>query len=184
SRCHSRCVRAVVAVAVVEVMVGPWFTLAPAPASAAPTAPSATCATSSISVALVVDFDSSVSADCVPADSSESGLDVLTARHQVTFASSGLVCSIDGVPSSGCGTKTGSHYAYWAYFRAPAGSWVYQSIGPGSVRVKSTTVEGWRFEPDGSGSPNDPAPRGSPDPTATCVPEAPSTAATTATTPS
>jgi hypothetical protein len=155
---------------------------APTAAGASTATQASVCAYASTSVAVVVDFGNSVSAKCVPADSSDSGADALAASHQVRFNNSGFVCAIDGYPATGCGDQNGSTYAYWSYWHGTGGAWQYSNIGPAGTRVKSTVVEGWRFQPKGAGNPSDPAPRGSPDPAATCVPPPPANAPATPTT--
>jgi hypothetical protein len=148
------------------------------PASAASAAGAATCAYAPASIAVVVDFGdgSSVSAVCVAANTTDNGASVLAARAQALgtpaprFSSSGLLCAIDGTPSEGCGDQTGSKYAYWSYWHGTGGAWSYSNVGPGGARVHATTVEGWRFQPQGAGNPSDPPPRGSADPAATCAP--------------
>ena len=59
---------------------------------------------------------------------------------------------------TGCGTESGGHYSYWAYWHGGA-RWLYANDGPGEWTVSRGDVEGWRFEPDGSASPADPPPR-------------------------
>ncbi len=90
-------------------------------------------------------------------------------------AASGLLCSIDGVPKTGCGTASGGHYAYWSYWHGSGGTWSYSNSGPASGRVDSAIVEGWRYQPNGSGNPTDPPPRGPARATAVCVPAPPPT---------
>jgi hypothetical protein len=76
------------------------------------------------------------------------------------------------VPADGCGTIHDGKYAYWAYFHGTNGSWSYANIGPGGSRVSSDVAEGWRWEPAGTGSPNDPPPRTAAS-TAACAPVPP-----------
>jgi hypothetical protein len=118
-------------------------------------------------VPIVVDFGSAtsrISVTCVAVPTGSTGSDVLAKRaavlgtSQPVYSSSGLLCQIDGYPSSGCGTQSGSHYAYWAYFHGGK-RWTYANDGPAENDVGPGDVEGWRFEPDGSASPSDPAPR-------------------------
>ena len=152
-----------------------------------PAASAATCAYAPVSIAVVVDFGdgSLVSAVCVPADSRDSGIDLLNKRFEMLgtdpprINSSGLVCAIDGVPDEGCGDQVDSKYAYWSYWRGTAdGGWAYSNTGPQGIRVVPTKVEGWRFQPKGAGNPSDPPPRGSADPGPTCSPPSPATSAT------
>jgi hypothetical protein len=74
------------------------------------------------------------------------------------YAESGLLCAIDGYPTSGCGAQSGTHYAYWAYWHGGR-HWQYANGGPGEWKVAIGDVEGWRFEPEGSATPADPPPR-------------------------
>lgn len=74
------------------------------------------------------------------------------------YASSGLLCAIDGYPSSGCGDRTAGGYAYWAYFAGGSGSWIYGNNNPFIKRLRDGDVEGWRFV-DGAGDGQDPPPR-------------------------
>jgi hypothetical protein len=101
---------------------------------------------------------------CVPVPAGSTGADVLTARAEMLgepaprYAPSGLLCAIDGFPATGCGVVTGGHYAYWAYYHGGS-SWSYADIGPAEETVSAGDVEGWRFQPEGSGTPADPPPR-------------------------
>jgi len=139
------------------------------------------CAASELHVAVVVDpgTGSGVSAVCIPAASTDNGATVLAARArllgtpQPRYNAAGLLCAIDGVPATGCGTRTTGHYAYWSYWHAANGQWSYASIGPAASRVDVDVVEGWRFQPDGTGLPTDPPPRGPATASAVCAPSPP-----------
>jgi len=120
-----------------------------------------------IVVAVVADFggvNGKVIVTCVLAKAGESGAQVLQSQAQLLrypsprYAESGLLCAIDGYPTSGCGTQSGGHYAYWAYWHGGK-RWHYANRGPGGWKVSKGDVEGWRFEPDGSATPADPPPR-------------------------
>ena len=120
-----------------------------------------------IVVPIVVDFGGStatVLVTCVVTTPGSTGAQVLAAQAQLTgdvpprYALSGLLSAIDGWPTTGCGQQSGGHYAYWSYFHGGR-RWVYSSGGPGSFKVSAGDVEGWRFQPDGSGGPGDPPPR-------------------------
>jgi hypothetical protein len=123
-----------------------------------------------VSVAFVLDFDGP-SADqvvgCVTVPASDTRYDALAAfvqkegLTQPVYAPSGLLCSINGIPSSGCGQIVGRGYIYWAYFTGGARGWTYASTGA-SGTVGTDDVEGWRFENPGSGNPADPGPRTAP----------------------
>lgn len=145
------------------------------------------CAATAVHVAVVVDLDNAggVSAVCVPAGARDNGATALAARAsmlglpQPRYNAAGLLCAIDGVPQTGCGTAHDGHYAYWAYFHGTNGNWTYNNFGPASWRVSTGVVEGWRWEPDGAGLPTDPPPRGSANAATTCVPAPPTTVART-----
>jgi hypothetical protein len=121
---------------------------------------------------------------CVPVARGSTGSQVLQVRARLlgvpppTYNASGLLCSIDGYPSSGCGVHSGNHYAYWAYFHGGA-SWTYANGGPAAWPVTPGDVEGWRFEPDGSGTPSDPPPRAPSSAPALCPASPPPTTTTT-----
>jgi hypothetical protein len=142
--------------------------LATAASSAGPTCPRVPKPSSGqVVVPIVVDFGSGTSkidATCVAVPTGSTGSDVLEERasvlhtNQPVYNSAGLLCQIDGYPSSGCGTQHGAHYAYWAYFHGGT-KWTYANDGPAENQVSRGDVEGWRFEPEGSASPSDPPPR-------------------------
>jgi hypothetical protein len=143
------------------------------------------CAAGTTHVAIIVDLGSgsSVSALCVPAGSSSNGATILAARAsmlgtpQPRYGPSGLLCAIDGVPSTGCGVVQNGHYMYWSYWHGSGGSWSYSNIGPASTGADAAVVEGWRWQPQGAGRPTDPAPRGPATASTICVPPAPPTTA-------
>ena len=120
-----------------------------------------------IVVPVVVDFGGSAAkllVTCVVTRAGTTGAELLQAQARLVgypiprYAESGLLCGIDGYPTSGCGTESGGHYSYWAYWHGGA-RWLYANDGPGEWTVSKGDVEGWRFEPDGSASPADPPPR-------------------------
>ena len=84
------------------------------------------------------------------------------------YATSGLLCSIAGQPSVGCGVRTAAGYQYWAYFHGGPSGWTYATDGPGTHQVTPAVVEGWRFEEAGTGHPGDPGPVVPADPAAIC----------------
>ena len=139
-----------------------------------------------VSVAFVLDFGGS-SGDqvvgCVTVPASDTRYDALAAfvqqkgLAQPGFAPSGLLCSINGVPSSGCGQVIAGGYIYWAYFTGGPHGWAYASSGA-SGTVGTGDVEGWRFENPGSGNPGDPAPRTAPRYNALCHSTTPTTVPT------
>lgn len=150
----------------------------------------AACAPGNPTVAVVVDpgDQGPTTTVCVPEESSDTGASVLAARARLLgrpaprYASSGLLCAIDGFPNEGCGTRGGSRYAYWAYYLGDREGWSYANGGPAGRRARSDTTEGWRWHEAGTGNGADPAPRAASDPLVTCRPEAPSTTSTTPTT--
>ena len=122
-----------------------------------------------IVVPVVVDFGATkadVLVTCVVARAGDTGADVLAAQATLLgyppprYAESGLLCAIDGYPKTGCGTFSGAHYAYWAYWHGGS-RWTYANDGPGEETVSKGDVQGWRYEPRGTASPSDPPPRAS-----------------------
>ncbi len=118
-------------------------------------------------VPVVVDFggpDGKVLVTCVTAHAGETDAQVLQTQASLVgypiprYNESGLLCAVDGYPTSGCGSESGGHYAYWAYWHGGR-TWQYANDGPGETTVSKGDVEGWRFEPEGSASPSDPPPR-------------------------
>ena len=99
-----------------------------------------------------------------------------------SYSASGLLCSINGTPTTGCGVRSSSGYQYWAYFHGSASGWAYAADGPGTHLAMPASVEGWRFESAGTGRPGDPAPVVSPDPAAVCAAAAKRATRTTTTT--
>ena len=84
---------------------------------------------------------------CVPADSSSSGADVLAARAQMlgtpspTYNASGLLCSIDGYPSSGCGDQTGAEQDHRNTERRVAPDWPLEEQSVKSQRQHRVGIE-------------------------------------------
>ena len=121
-----------------------------------------------VSVAFVLDFGPGTTpvTGCVDVPASDNRYDALAAfasqqgLAQPTYNSSGLLCSINGIPSSGCGQVVAGGYIYWSYFTGGQGGWTYSSTGAFGT-VTPGDVEGWRFQNPGSGRPNDPPPRSS-----------------------
>jgi hypothetical protein len=139
-------------------------------------------AATQVSVAFVLDFGGSIGTvvGCVKVPSTDTGYEALTAftqqegEVQPTYASSGLLCSINGDPNSGCGTVVSGNYIYWSYWHGTSGTWQYSSVGASGTVVEGD-VEGWRFQDPGTGRPNDPPPRATSDYTSICgaVPSTP-----------
>ncbi len=46
-----------------------------------------------------------------------------------SYAPSGLLCSINLIPASGCGQSVAGGYIYWSYFTGSGGGWAYSSTG-------------------------------------------------------
>ena len=82
---------------------------------------------------------------------------------------SGLLCSLGGYPSQGCGVQTPSGYQYWAYFHGDSSGWHYAQDGPNERTAASSLTEGWHFEDRGHGNPGDPPPAGPSSPTRLCA---------------
>jgi MYXO-CTERM domain-containing protein len=131
-----------------------------------------------VTVAFVLDFGGPRSdqvTGCVTVPASDSRYDALAAfaaQERLalpTYNASGLLCSINGTPSSGCGQVVSGGYIYWSYFTGGTGAWSYADTGAFGT-VTPGDVEGWRFQDPGTGLPNDPAPRTTPDYTALCAP--------------
>jgi hypothetical protein len=122
-----------------------------------------------VRVAVVIDFGPSakmsprivIKCPQVPAGTNGEAVlaDVADSFHVPvpTYADSGLLCSIDGYPSTGCGTLTSSGYVYWSYWHGGQ-HWSYSNVGAASWTVTNGDVEGWRFEDQGAGAGDDPAP--------------------------
>jgi cell division septation protein DedD len=119
-------------------------------ASAASVSQSAAAAKPAICVALVVDarsIGSDVSTTCAKVPKGATGVDVLQAGgHTIGFRNDGLVCTIDGLPKSGCAGVDDTHY--WAYFHRAPGSkkWVYSSEGPATYQPANDSTEGWVYD--------------------------------------
>jgi hypothetical protein len=135
-----------------------------------------------VSVAFVVDFGTAgVVTACVKVPAGDDGYDALEAFTQQeneaapAYNNSGLLCSINGVPSSGCGQEVPGGYDYWAYWQGSTGTWIYANTGA-SGTVTNGDVEGWRFEDPGAGNPSDPPPRATPDYAGICRSTTPTTA--------
>ncbi|MEI8050297.1 MAG: hypothetical protein WCI12_02550 [Actinomycetes bacterium] len=142
-------------------------------------------------IAVVVDFGTGGSFDgfvrCVHepegATDAQALVDALAQEGLAgaTFASSGLICSLGGIPTTGCGTRTPAGYSYWAYFHGSNSQWSFANDGPAERKASPVTVQGWRFESMGRGNPTDPGPRSQPDVAGICG-EASPVPATTPTT--
>jgi hypothetical protein len=134
----------------------------------APGVPQAFAATSKV-IAIVVDFGSGSSkatiSHCIRVSPSATEADavqaLITAQRgqSLRWASSGLLCGVDGYPTTGCGVNEAhGGYAYWAYFHGTAKGWVYANNGPAEVTAGSNHAVGLQFETKGKGAPSDPGP--------------------------
>lgn len=175
----------------IALLAGVGVAAAPTPASASPSAP---CEQSSsrqatAHVAVVIDFGGgNVSTACVPIGDGSTGIDLLNARAAQLGVPgprfnpvNGLLCGIDGYPSTGCAERTANGYAYWSYWNGDSGNWVYSNVGPGSRRMHEGTVEGWRFQ-SGTGAASDQAPSAGASHSAICPPATTTTTAAPTTT--
>ena len=128
----------------------------------------AAVAASDVPVAFVLDFGTGTTpvVGCVSVPASDNRYDALAAfAKQKGMAlpgydsnGSGLLCSINAVPSTGCGQIVQGGYIYWSYFTGGTSGWTYASSGA-SGGVTNPDVEGWRFQNPGTGKPVDPPPR-------------------------
>lgn len=138
-----------------------------------------------IRVVLVVDaidLGGGSSATCLVVPAGTTGSQLLARRGaelgtgSPRYGSSGLLCAIDGQPTSGCGDRNAGGFAYWAYFAGSSGSWLYGSINPFTRRLSDGDIEGWRYV-QGAGNGQDPPPRIGPSrslfPALTAAPAAP-----------
>jgi hypothetical protein len=122
-------------------------------------------AASEVRVAFVIDFGGSAHASvgCVKVPASDNGYQALAAftaqEHEQapTYNSSGLLCSINDIPKSGCGQQVSDGYIYWSYWEAAAGKWKYADIGAFGA-VTNGEIQGWRFQDPGKANPSDPPP--------------------------
>jgi len=143
-----------------------------APAAAAP-ATGCTTPVSEGDVRVVVVVDPGdggpTSAVCLVVPRGTTGSQVLARRASMVgapvprYGSSGLLCAIDGHPTSGCGERGGVGFRYWAYFNGASGDWSYGNYNPFTRRVADGDIEGWRFV-EGAGNGTDPPPRLAPSP--------------------
>jgi len=129
-----------------------------------------------VSVAFVLDFGTGTTpvVGCVTVDAAANRYEALSAflrlknMAQPSYATSGLLCSINGIPSTGCGQVVNGGYVYWSYFTGGTGGWTYANSGA-SGGVTPGDVEGWRFQNPGQGNPHDPPPVPMPQYDSICV---------------
>ncbi len=143
-----------------------------------------------VTVAFVIDFGPGGSqvVGCVSVPATDSRYDALSAFATEkglvppSYAPSGLLCSINLIPASGCGQSVAGGYIYWSYFTGGGGGrWIYSSTGAFATVTKGD-VEGWRFQNPGTGRPNDPGPRTAAVFNSICSTGSPPTTTTTTTT--
>jgi len=143
-------------------------------------APAGAVQPTGVRVAVVIDFGTGatvrprVVTRCIRVPTGSNGSDVLATLASdervpaPSYAPSGLLCTIDGFPAAGCGAAPAGAYAYWSYWHGGR-TWTYADVGPAGFAVTTSDVEGWRYQPGGSGSASDPAPRFSPSFAAVCA---------------
>lgn len=132
-------------------------------------APQAEAGHGGVRVAVVIEFGPrsgvhpSTVVKCLKVARGSSGADVLVDVASVerlpapTYATNGLLCTIDGYPQRGCGASSSADYSYWSYWHGGP-TWTYSPIGPAEETVAPGDVEGWRWQPGGAGSSTDPPP--------------------------
>jgi len=114
-------------------------------------------------IVIVDDGIHDASITCVVVPRGTNGSRLLIARADQlgaavpTHAGSGLLCTIDSFPSSGCAETAGG--SYWANFSGTGGDWIYSEYNPFLRRVCDGDVEGWRYVVHGSGAAGDATPR-------------------------
>ena len=95
---------------------------------------------------------------CAAVADTATGLDVLDARADALrrprprMRADGLLCAIDGFPTTGCGDSDGNGgFRYWSYWhRTPgAAGYSYSVKGAGDYVPANGTVEGWAFQDGG-----------------------------------
>jgi hypothetical protein len=146
-------------------------------------------AASEVEVAFVIDFGGSVHASvgCVKVPAGDNGYEALAAftaqEHEQapTYNNTGLLCSINDIPKSGCGQEVSDGYIYWSYWEAAAGKWQYANAGAFGA-VTNGEIQGWRFQDPGRANPSDPPPTTPADFAAICAAGSSPTTTTTTTT--
>jgi hypothetical protein len=126
----------------------------------------AASAADQVYVAVVVDFgNGTTTSHCVPVSPGESDEQALSEVYPVVTNSSGLICDINGTPTSDTSqcldTAGNNQFYYWSYWHGSTGTWEYSSVGPASYATSSGDVEGWRFQNPGPDSPDAPPPEAS-----------------------
>ncbi|MGN6473213.1 MAG: hypothetical protein ACTHK4_06145 [Mycobacteriales bacterium] len=107
-------------------------------------------ATKTICVGLIIDahtISGPTSAKCVTVKAGTSGVGVLEAGgHSVTFRQDGLLCTIDGLPKTGCSAVDDTHY--WAYYHRAPGSttWSYSNEDSRTYQPVNRSTEGWVYD--------------------------------------
>ena len=123
-------------------------------------------------VTVVIDYGSSSATLCSPGDPSSAGgaLRAVAGVDYVPMYGQGVVCKINGIPSSQTCQRMPPSSAYWAFFHASrGGSWTYSSVGVADYNPAPGTVVGFAFGSGGAPSTappaaSAPAPKPSPKP--------------------
>jgi hypothetical protein len=131
-------------------------------------------AATTVGVAFVIDFGTGAPVvGCVhvyPSDNGYAALSAFTAQENLaapTYNQADLLCSIGGVPASGCGLAVPGGYDYWSYWHGATGTWAYSEVGAFAA-AQPGDVEGWRYENPGHANPNDTPPAAAPDYASIC----------------
>jgi len=90
---------------------------------------------------------------CAKVPAGASGADVLSARSRALGRpepryDNGLLCAIDGFPSTGCGaTDPHGGYDYWSHWQRPTGAagWTYAQSGAFDASPGNGDQEGWSW---------------------------------------
>jgi len=136
-----------------------------------------------VQVAFVLDFAGSGNQEvgCVTVPAGDSRYYALSAflqqqgLSQPVYDAQGVPCSINGIPSTGCGLPSPGGI-YWSYFSGSSGGWTYEPTSAAGGTVGSSgDVEGWRLQDPGTGGSGDPAPRTTPRYDAICASTTPTT---------
>jgi hypothetical protein len=126
-----------------------------APAASAASSCSSPVPAGQIRVVMVVDPGETgprgPTATCLVVAAGTSGAKILAQRASQLglpaprYAESGLLCGLDGFPSTGCPVNSGGGYDYWAYFNGVGGSWSFGHDNPFVRRMVDGEIMGWRY---------------------------------------
>ena len=114
------------------VLVGPLVALLLSAGPAGAASCTEPVAAGQIRVVIVVDPGDagSPSSACLVVPAGTTGSQALSRRAAELgrtvprYGGSGLLCALDGHPTSGCGDRNAGGYLYWAYFNGTSGAWV------------------------------------------------------------